>query len=96
MIEAIIDKIYKETDDYVRTLESAFIAKHLANPLAGPSDYDYDVKSFCILCHAALEDFAETLALKVMAHAIEQFTLTHTLSESLITLLHFKSVKGSS
>lgn len=95
MIEAELDSIYQETDDYVRSLATSLIAKHLANPLATPVDYDYDVKSFCVLCHAALEDYAETLAIKVMSFAIDQFTINHRLSESLITLMHFKSNKGA-
>lgn len=91
MITAEIDKIYKDTETYILSLEKSFLEKHLINPLAAPDDYDYDVKSYCILCHAALEDFTETITLKVLHYAIENYVNHHYLSESLITLLHFKA-----
>ncbi len=94
MIDAALDQIYRNTDNYIQSLEASFISKHIANPLATPDDYDYDVKSFCVLCHAALEDYAESVAIKVMSHSIEEYTLNHKIYESLITLLHFKSNKG--
>jgi hypothetical protein len=91
MIAEEIDKIYKDTESYVLSLEESFLKKHLSNPLAAPDDYDYDVKSYCILCHAALEDFTETITLKVLHYAIENYVNHHYLSESLITLMHFKA-----
>src|ERR1700739_250967 len=86
-----LDKLYKDAESYILSLEDAFLKKHLSNPLAAPADYDLDVKSYCILCHAAFEDFTELIALKVMHYTIEMYTLNHVISESLICLLHFKS-----
>ena len=91
MTVAELDKLYKDTEDYVQSLEDSFLNKHLTNPLAAPDDYDLDVKSYCILCHAALEDFTELIALKVMHYTIETYITSHKISESLMCLLHFKA-----
>jgi hypothetical protein len=91
MITTEIDIIYTATETYISSLEKSFLDKHLENPLSTPDDYDYDVKSYCILCHAALEDYMETIALKVLDKAIENYVNHHHLSESIVTLMHFKA-----
>lgn len=94
MSEAEINKIYDDTQDYILGLKSNLLDKHLANPLASPDEYDLDVKSYCILSHAAFEDFIESISLKVMEICIENYTVKRKFSESIISLLHFKSSAG--
>jgi hypothetical protein len=91
MVAQDFDKIYNDTEAYILSLETSFINRHLTNPLASPDDYDFDVKSYCILCHAALEDYVESIALKVLHYSIENYVNHHYLSESLLTLMHFKA-----
>jgi hypothetical protein len=85
------DKLFDETKTYVNRLENELLKKHLDNPLASPQDFDLDVKAFCVLCHAAFEEYIETTALKVMHAAVDGFILKHKISETLVCLLHFKS-----
>lgn len=95
MSAAEFDKIYTETETHILKLRTSLLDKHLANPLAPPDEFDYDVKSYCILCHAAFEDYIETISLKVMEFSIDNYILSHKISESIISLLHFKSSAGA-
>jgi hypothetical protein len=52
----------------VTTLEARYIRKYIpADPQHGPEDYEYDVKAFCLLCHAAFEEFVEGISEAIMA-----------------------------
>lgn len=86
-----IDKLYADTESYIQSLEGSFLSKYLADPTTTPTDYDLDVKSYCILCHAAFEEFAETIAVNVMNQTVDNFILHHRVSESLVSLMHFKA-----
>lgn len=85
------DKIYEQTETYILSLKTTLLDKHLSNPLASPDDYDLDVKSFCILSHSAFEDYFETISLKVMHFCIDDYIMNKKISESIVSLLHFKS-----
>lgn len=55
-------------------LESKFLSGHLVNQLASLDDFKFDVKSYCVLLHAAIEDFIEGIALKVYTASYDLFT----------------------
>lgn len=84
------DLIYKNLEDYLVVVKNAYLHKHLANPLATPEDYDLDIKSFCILSHAAFEEFVETTVLAVMDDAISKYQSKKKITAPLISLMHFK------
>jgi len=88
---ANIDKLYTDMESYIQSLEGSYLSKHLTDPTSTPTDYDLDVKSYCILCHAAFEEFAETIAVTVMNQTVDNFVLHHRVTESLVSLMHFKS-----
>ena len=75
---------------YLQEIENKFLQTHLENSLSSPDEYSLDVKSFCILCHAAFEEFIELIALQVMTHSIKLYTREIRISKPLITLMHFK------
>lgn len=82
-----IDDKYKELESYIVELEQTFIAKHIpAKPEATPENYMFDVKSYCILSYAALEEYFETIALKVMDESIDCF-LNGKLKKPLIAIM---------
>lgn len=58
-IEAVSNDAKKRLDD----LKVHFMNKHLANPLVSPEEMELDAESYCVLCHAALEDYAEQISL---------------------------------
>ncbi|EOZ9377353.1 hypothetical protein L8P34_19830 [Enterobacter kobei] len=53
-------------------LKNKYLDQHIGNQLASPDDFKFDVKSFCVLLHAAIEDFIEGVALNVYkaSHAL--------------------------
>lgn len=67
-----IKDIYKELQGIVMDLERKFIQVHIpTKPTATPEDYSLDVKAYCVLSHAALEDFFEKISLSLMEHLIQ-------------------------
>src|ERR1051325_278434 len=86
-----IDTLYSDTEGYVKNLETTYLSKHIALKTSSPTDYNNDVKSFCILSHAALEEFAETIAITVMDKTVDNFVNRHKITEPLVALMHFKS-----
>lgn len=88
---ADIDKLYTDVNGYITQLETTYLAKYIADKTSSPTDYDNDVKSFCILSHAAIEEFTETVAITVMNKTVDNFIIHHKVTESLVALMHFKS-----
>lgn len=88
---ADIDKLFLDMEGYVNNLETTYLSKYIADKTSSPKDYDNDVKSFCILSHAALEEFSETVAITVMDITVHNFVYHHKITEPLVSLLHFKS-----
>lgn len=61
--------LYKELQETVASLETKFIQIHIpTKPDITPVDYSLDVKAYCVLSHAALEDFFEKISLLLMEH----------------------------
>lgn len=88
---ADIDTLYANTEAYIKALEGTYLSKYIADKTSTPSDYNNDVKSFCILSHAALEEFTETIAITVMNTTVDNFINLHKVTEPLVSLMHFKS-----
>lgn len=86
-----IDIVQDQLNNHIVLLTNNFILKHKLNPVSTPDDFDLDVKAYCVLCHAALEEFIETIALIVMDYSIHNFVYNKKVNKSLLTLMHFKS-----
>lgn len=84
-----------QLDGYLLEIEKKFITTHIANSLATPVEYNLDVKSYCILCHAAFEEFIEFIALQTMSLAIKKYQQELKISKPLISLMHFKGNHGN-
>jgi hypothetical protein len=83
-----IDAIYNELNQHLSAHRQQFIAPHLpADPQANPQSFATDVKAYCVLSHAALEDYFETVSLSIMSQAIDRWTNTRQLSDCIIMLL---------
>lgn len=84
-----LKKKYNDLEDHVLTLLIQFIAPHL-DPLQKPDDYNLDVHSFCILCHAAFEEFLEDITLFSVDTIEKEFTnKPRKFSYATLCLLHF-------
>lgn len=69
-----VEKAFASLVKEVKELESRYIGGYLpANPEVKPEDFEHDVKAFCVLAHAALEEFVEALSDALMVKLINQF-----------------------
>jgi hypothetical protein len=71
---ADLNALYGELTSYIQELGVKFVDKFIpANPATPPTDYAHDVRAYCVLCHAAFEDYMETVVLAVASHAVDQW-----------------------
>lgn len=69
-------------------MEIKFISPHNV-PTAPPSTYAVDVQSYAVLCHAAFEEFAESLCLRVLEEVEDSWINKKQFSKATLCLLHF-------
>jgi len=78
---------YKSLEDYVGSLEKKFIDRYLpANPADTPADYREDVSAFCVLLHAALEEYFEDVAKFSITDAVNNWKKSKKGSDVLIAI----------
>lgn len=88
VIMSKFDDFYTILDSHLRILESQFIARFLpANPLTPPSDYEHFVKAYCILSHAAIEEYFESVSLGVMSQSLDEWQNHRKNTDTLATLI---------
>lgn len=80
------ESLFRDLTNHVARLEDAFIKGFLAVSTAKPEDYDLSVRAYCVLTHAALEEYLEGIALYVMKQTIDDYVLRKTVRDSLLTL----------
>jgi hypothetical protein len=86
----VIDALYNQLDTYITQLEATFIAQHLVNPLALPDDYELPVRAYCLLSHAAFEEYFEEVAISILNNNHNAWLTKGTFSQCLITLsIHY-------
>lgn len=79
-----IDSLTQMADDLSKTkndLEQKFLVHYFNDPLVEPETFKLDVKSYCVLLHAAIEDFIEGVVLNVYKASHDLF-----LEEGVITI----------
>jgi hypothetical protein len=65
------DDLYNELRQIITEIEAKFIQPYLPpDPESKPATFALDVKSYCILAHAAFEDYFEQVSLAVMEHLL--------------------------
>jgi len=91
------DDLYSELTSYINILELRFLNRFLAadvDPFLPPSEYELDVRAYCILSHAALEDFFEQTAQKIMTKSLDEWANSNfKINDSLLTLASYASYK---
>ena len=58
---------------YLLELEDKYIDIH-KDPFENPEEYKLDVRSYCVLSHAAFEEFVENICLFTLNEIEEKFT----------------------
>lgn len=80
---------YDSLSDRLSDLEIKFIEPH-QDPMEQPADYNLDVQSYCIMSHAAFEQFFEEICLYQLEKIQKSFnTPKRLVSLGTICLLHF-------
>lgn len=88
-----IDNRFSETKDYIRTIESKFIDQYIpVDPSIGPDQYEIDVRSYLILCHAAFEELMENIAIYLFEESYILF-LQNKITKPLVTILNLSGEK---
>lgn len=84
-----LKKKYDDLEDHILELLFRFIEPH-KDPLQKPSEYNLDVHSFCILCHAAFEEFLEDITIFSVDEIEKEFKSNpRKFSYATLCLLHF-------
>lgn len=83
------DDSYREIVEYLNTIKDRFVQIHLVNTTEGPEIYEHDIKAYCVLGHAAFEQYFEHVALKVAILAITKWHEDRTIKKPLLSLLSY-------
>lgn len=76
--------------DRLKLLEKKYISSH-SDPLELPDDFELDVESYCVLCHAAFEEFIEDVCVYLLDELEDKYKTTGRFSFATLCLLHFDS-----
>jgi len=83
-----VDDLFIDLSTHLDDYQQRFITPYLpADPNIGPEVYELDVKAFCLLAHAAFEQYFEQLCLHMMGCAISKWIDSKTITDSLTMLL---------
>ncbi len=85
---AIAEDLLKLLSERLVIYRQRFIEPYIpVDPDVGPEKYELDVKAYCLLTHAAFEQYFEELCLSMMTSAVETWTLSRKLTDCLLMLL---------
>jgi hypothetical protein len=83
-----VNALHSELKAYVTELSKKFVDCYIpADPNASPDSYAHDVKAYCLLSHAAFEEFIEGVALGLTDYATQQWLSYRKVSDVIIALL---------
>ncbi len=89
MSQEELENKFRVLEDHILELAIKYIGPH-TDPLEKPVDYNLDVHSFCILCHAAFEEFLEDITLYSVDKIEREFnSRLRKFSFATFCLLHF-------
>jgi hypothetical protein len=84
---------FQELTKHIAALEEKFLREFLPMATAKPHEYDLNVRAYCVLSHAALEEYIEKVALYVMTQSIDDFIATQKCRDTLLTLSTYYGLK---
>ena len=88
------EKLLQELKVDIQSLQETFINPFIpTKPSTKPEVYAHHVKAYCILCHAAFEEYFETLALNVMIRSLDEWMNSGKYTDTLVTLVSYYGLK---
>lgn len=88
-MDLTIEQEFITLQDYLLDIEIKYICPLEKKLLLDKAD-ELDLRSYCVLSHAAFEEFAENMSLKVLDEITKNFANNKQISVGLIMLLHIK------
>lgn len=83
----LVDDLSAELGRQIEQVEAEFLSRYFpANPDDGPDKYHLHVKAYCLLAHAAFEDFVEKISFELMKFSIEHWYETRVIAQPLLAL----------
>jgi hypothetical protein len=77
--------------EHIDALERKFIEHHIAVAVpASPDSYDLDIRAFCVLSHAAFEQFVEDICVGLAQDAQNAWLYNQCCSQPLLALMAFQ------
>lgn len=84
-------RLFTTLQAHIGGLEAKFLGPHLPlDPAATPDSYDLDVRAFCVLAHAAFEQFVEDVCVGLAQDASDAWLYSNCCSQTLMALLAFQ------
>mgnify|MGYP001578637194 FL=1 len=100
------DVLYNDLESYISSLEAKFISRFIkldsamgrfvaSDPTMLTTEYVLEVRAYCVLSHAAFEEFFEEVSLKVMARSIIEWQEVEDrrINDALLTLASYSDYK---
>jgi hypothetical protein len=83
-------ELYSNLEEQLQLLERRFVRPHLPlPPTSNPSEYDLDVRAYCLLSHAAFEQYIEDICRQLMVDALDEWLRTRSATNTLLAFLAF-------
>ena len=89
------EKLLSDLKDHIDDLEKTFIRgfihdrKKKPDKITYPDEYEHHVKAYCVLCHAALEDYFESIVREVMHRCLDEWCYSRKYTDTLVTLVSY-------
>ena len=87
------EKLLSELREDIQELEETFIHRFIEDPMRGPDEYKHHVQAYCVLCHAALEEYFENIAQEVTNQCVNEWTYSRKYTDTLVTLVSYYGQK---
>jgi len=86
----LMNDLSDELKKQVKQVEKEFLSKYFpADPQDGPDKYHLHVKAYCLLAHAAFEEFVEKISIELMNYSIRHWYDTKVIAKPLLALCIF-------
>ena len=83
------ERLLNELKDHIDDLEKTFIRRFIEDRITEPDEYEHHVKAYCVLCHAAFEEYFESVARGVMLRCLEEWCHSRKYTDTLVTLVSY-------
>ena len=93
--EKLLSELREDIEELEKTFVRGFIDDRKKKPdqVADPDEYEHHVKAYCVLCHAALEEYFKDVARAVMKRCIKEWIYLRKYTDTLVILVSYYGQK---